>query len=514
MPEHIRALVVLLLLAIPVWWNARDAFSSLLPSRIFSRWRNLWFLVTLALFLSHNYWLYAFLLIAIVMSMRRQGAEVVGLYFVLLFAGSPVPIAVPGFGLVNYVLIIDHYRLLSLGLLFPAALALIRNRHGIAYGKGSADYLVLAYFLLISGLAFRETSFTNGVRGVFTSLIEFLLPYYVVSRSIRDIEGFKTAMSGLAIAACLLVPVALFESVRGWRLYASIHVPLGLSPFVWSQYIERAGLLRATASLGHPIVLGLAFMVALGFMLFLNRSIAKRWQRWLVWTGLLLGLLSTLSRGPWVGALLLGLAMALSAGKPLQNLLKSGLLIAFGFVALGALPAGQKLLDLLPFFGTGEAESIDYRVELWSFVWPVVDRNFWLGSTNYLLSTEMRSLAAIQGQGIADLVNHYFEIVLAYGVIGLALFFGAFTRALHSVWHGLRRKSTNPEKKLLGAALFSTLLAILFTIATASGVVVVLPILWSVLGLCVAYSLMVGNARGQHAGFVNQRGFNDLMANK
>lgn len=514
MPEHIRALVVLLVLATPVWWIAQNAFSNLLPSSTFSRWRNLWFLLTLALFLSHNYWLYAFLLIAMVMAARRQESQVVGLYFVLLFAGSPVPIQVPGFGLINYVLVIDYYRLLTLTLFLPTALVLIKNRQSVAYGKGPADYLVLAYFLLASGLAFRDTSITNGARGVFTHVIEILLPYYVVSRSIRDVEGFKTALSGFVIAACLLAPVSVFESVRGWRLYTSVHAPLGLNPLVWSQYLGRAGLLRAAASLGHPIVLGFAFMVALGFMLFLSRSIAKRWQRWLAWSSLVLGLLSTLSRGPWVGAILLGLAFVLTAGKSLQNLLKTGLLIALGFFVLSAFSIGQKLLNLLPFWGTEEAGSVDYRVELWSFVWPVVERNYWLGSTNYLMSPELRSLAAIQGQGIADLVNHYFEIVLAYGVIGLALFCGIFLRTLYSVWYGMQRKSSSQEQKVLGAALFCTLLSILITLATASGVVAIPAILWSALGVCMAYSVMVRESTKQRAASLKRGNYSVSIVNK
>lgn len=492
MPEYIRALVVILVLVTPVWWIAQGALSGLLPSRTLSRWRNLWFLVTLALFLSHSYWLYAFLLIAAVFAVKRQEAHVVGLFFVLLFAGSPVPIGIPGFGLVNYLLTIDHYRLLTLTLLFPTALVLMQSRRNIAFGKAPVDSFVLVYFLLVSVLEFRESSFTDGARGVVTNVIDILLPYYVVSRSIRDIEGFKTALTGFVMAACLLAPLALFESLRGWRLYTAVQIPLGLNPFVWSGYLGRAGLLRAAVSLGHPIVLGFVFMVALGFLLFLNRSLAKNWRRWLAWMALTLGLLSSLSRGPWVGALLLGLAaIAMDAGKPLQNLLKTGFLIALIVAILGAFTAGQQFLDLLPFLGAEDAGSVDYRVELWSFVWPVVERNFWLGSEDYLMTQELRVLAAIQGEGVADLVNHYFEILLATGVIGLALFCGACARALQMVWRGLRLKSTNQELKTLGTALFCTQLAISATISTVSNITAVSVIIWSVLGMCSAYSTIV-----------------------
>lgn len=489
MPEHIRALVVILVLATPVWWLARDAFSGLLPTRTFARWRNLWFLVTLALFLSHNYWLFAFLLIAMVLAVRRKEAHVVGLFFVLLFTGSPVSIEVPGFGLVNYVLILDHYRLLTLAWLLPAALVLSQSRRSIAFGRAPTDYLVLGYWLLISALDLRGTSLTNGARTVVTHTIDVLLPYYVVSRSIRDVEGFKVALSGFVIAACLLAPLAMFESVRGWRLYTSVQAPLGLNPNAWAEYLGRAGLLRAAVSLGHPIVLGFVLMVALGFMYFVQGSIAKGWQRWLAWTGLALGLLFSFSRGPWVGAMLLGLAIPIAAGKPLQSMVKMGLWVALGVAALSVTSIGQKFLGLLPFIGAEETGTIGYRLELWSFVRPVVERHLWFGSQDYLFSPEMAALASIQGQGIPDLVNHYYQILLASGLIGLLVFCGVFVRILWVIWQRLRQRPSSQEHIVLGAALGGTLLAILATISTVSGVTAVPVILWSVLGLCVAYSM-------------------------
>lgn len=512
MPEHIRALVVILVLVTPVWWIAQRAFSGVLPSGTAARWRNVWYLVTLALFLSHNYWLFAFLLIAVVLAVRRQETQVVGLFFVLLFAGSPVSIEVPGFGLINYVLLLDHYRLLTLALLLPTAMVLIQSRRSAPFGKAPADYLVLAYFLLLSALEFRGTSMTNGARNVVIHVIEVLLPYYVISRSIKSVDDFKVALSGFVIAACLLAPLAVFEAVRGWRIYTSVQGPLGLNPYVWADYLGRAGLLRAGVSLGHPIALGFVFMVGMGFLLFLNRSLAKDWQRWLAWTGLTLGLLCTLSRGPWVGAMVLILAVLITSAKPIKTLLKASIAIAVGISALGLFSGGEKVLALLPFFGTEEAGSVDYRLELWSFVRPVVERHFWLGSENYVYSPELQTLAAIQGEGIPDLVNHYFQIVLAVGVIGLVLFCAILARTLYAVWRDLRRQSSNPELELLGAALFCTLLSVVVTISTVANITAVPVVIWSVLGLCAAYSIFVRTPSQQPASSVNRRGY-PLAAN-
>ena len=486
--------MVILVLATPVWLIVQGALSRQLPAGTLSRWRNLWFFVTLALFLSHSYWVFALLLFAMMMAVRRQEAHVVGLFFVLLFAGSPVRIDVPGFGLINYVLILDHYRLLTLCLLAPAALVLMQSRQTISMGKAPIDVFVLGYFLLISVLSFRESNITVGARLVVMHAIDILLPYYVVSRSIRDIEGFKAAITGFVVAAFVLAPLAVFESLRSWRLYTAVQAPLGLDPSGWAVYIGRAGLLRASLSLGHPIVLGFVFMVALGFFAFLHQSLTKAWHKWLAWTSLIVGLLASISRGPWVGALVLVVVMTLAAKHPVKNVFKGGLLALLIAALLGVFPAGQQFLDLLPFLGEEETGSVDYRVELWSFVSPVVERYFWLGSTHFLQTPELRMLAYVQGQGIADLVNRYFEVVLASGVVGLALFAGAFVRALQVVWRGLRQQASTYEQKSLGWALLSTVLAVMVTISTVSNITAISVIIWSLLAMCTAYSVMVRDA--------------------
>lgn len=490
MPEHIRALLFLLVLSAPVWWIARGAFSGLVPCSSFDRWRNVWFAVILALFLSHNYWLFAFILMVVVLVSMRQEPHIAGLYFLLLFAGSPVTTQVPGLGLINYFLVVDHYRLLAIAVLLPAALVLVQSTRSSPWGKCPTDKLVFAYFVLLSALDFRDTTITDGFRGIVTNFLQILLPYYVVSRSIRDMDGFRTAMAGFLIATLLLVPVAAFEAVRGWRLHVGLNIPLGLDPLGFADYMTRGGLLRATASLGHPIILGFVMAVAMGFLLFLSNGLTKSWHRWMAWSGLILGLLASLSRGPWVGAIMLGMLAIVFTHRPIRNLLKVAAVSVLAGMILMMLPAGRNFINLLPFVGSQDTGSIEYRANLWNFVGPVVERNFWFGSTDYLFTPELRALASIQGGGIADLVNHYYQIVLASGVIGLVLFVLILVRSLQIVWRGMRLRSMVQAERTLGISLFCTLFSVSAMIATVSALGVVPAVLWSVAGLCSAYHLM------------------------
>jgi hypothetical protein len=60
--------------------------------------------------------------------MARREAHVMGVYFLLLFVAPPASTEVPGMGLVNYVLILNQYRLLALVLLLPASCRLYFRR--------------------------------------------------------------------------------------------------------------------------------------------------------------------------------------------------------------------------------------------------------------------------------------------------------------------------------------------------------------------------------------------------
>ena len=89
MPEHLRALAVGLVIAAITFHFARGMAVSLVPEDTFRRWRNLWFLMTLLLFLSHSYWVYALIVSFYLLATTRREAHIVGLYFMLLFVAPP-----------------------------------------------------------------------------------------------------------------------------------------------------------------------------------------------------------------------------------------------------------------------------------------------------------------------------------------------------------------------------------------------------------------------------------------
>lgn len=493
MPEHIRALAVVLTLSAGVFVATRGAMVQLVGEATYKRWRKLWLLLTLALFLSHNVWLCFALVSGLLLAYRRKEAHVMGLYFVVLFAGPAAFVTIPGFGIIDHFWTLNHYRLLALMVLLPAAFSLSQRSSTLRLGGSPVDHMVLGYLCLLSLLSLRDTSVSDGMRSIISLWVDIFLPYYVASRSIRDMEGLRHAMAGYVLGAMLLAPVAAFEVLRSWRLYPAAIGALGLNANLFGPYLMRSGFLRPAGSVVNSIVLGYVLVVALGFFLYLQGLLRKRSHRWLGFAGLAVGILAALSRGPWVGAAFLVFVFLLLGPRPVKRLAQLVLLGSVALLALVQLPQGQRLIDILPVIGTAEQDNVEYRADLLTNALPVIERHLLFGSTDYLDAPELQIM--IQGEGIIDIVNSYIGVALDAGVVGLALFAGAFLGALSQVWRGMRlARHAGQDAVVLGRALWATLAAIMLVIYTVSSILVVPTVYWAVIGLCVAYAGVMKDA--------------------
>ncbi|KQV14370.1 ligase [Pseudomonas sp. Root329] len=487
MPEHFRALIVILVLTGIVFAMAHRPAADLIPDRNFTRRRNLWFVLTLLAFVSHSFWVYAGIAAIVLTFARNRERNPVALFFLLLFLIPPATAEIPGFGLVNYFFALNHVRLLALCVLLPAFLVLRKRADTISFGRTWPDKLLAAYLLLTSLLFLRETTVTDTLRQMLYLFLEVFLPYYVASRALKNLSDFKDALFGFVLAAMVLSLIGLFEYAKHWQLYSAVVYAMGLQ---WDPgYLSRGGSLRASATTGQAIALGLVISVAIGFYLYLQEEVRSKMQRSLGALLLAGGLFAPLSRGPWIGAAVMIVVFIGTGRKAIKRLM---LLAAAGALALPLLaivPGGQKVLDLLPFIGTVEVENITYRQRLIDNAVIVIQRNPWLGSFDFRNTPEMQSM--IQGQGIIDIVNTYIGIALSFGLIGLTLFVVFFASVLLGIRKGMRSfPNQDDEARRLGRALLATLSGILITIVTVSSITVIPVVYWSVAGLCVAYAQM------------------------
>jgi len=491
MPEHLRALVIILVLAAVVFKLAeRPLCAAAIAPSDYRRRRNLWFAVTLIAFFSHSFWLYVLVAGAVVFHHGRKDRNPFALYCMLLFAVPPFGAPVPTLGLVGQVFDMSHLQLLSLVLLLPAALQLGRMPREHASAGRVTDWMLGAYLVLILVLTatVQNVSFTVVLRTAFTQVMDVVLCYYVASRALIDRRSLRESLATFLLAGVLMATMAMFEFVKGWLLYSSLDESMGLN-WSYGSYMARGGdsSLRAMASTGHSIVLGYVMAICLGLLVYL-RLLVRPLGLWrLAALAVLGGLVCSLSRGPWVGAavgILLGVAMGPNAGPRVMRFI--GASIVIGIVLL-ITPLGPKVLSYLPFTGEVNADTVTYRQELFRISMLVIRQNPWFGNFDALANPLMEQLR--QGEGIIDLVNTYIAVALSYGVIGLALFAGAFVSAAFGVWQVHRRlgPKDDAESEHLARALLAVLAAIMITIATVSPINTIQPVYWSVIGIAVAY---------------------------
>lgn len=495
MPEHLRTLIVILVLATAVFAFAKaPACAAASTTGDFDRRRNLWLGITLMAFLAHNFWIYIAGVGLMLLFVAPREPNKMALYFFVLFAVPPLSAPISGLGVINHFFAIDYPRLLALTVLLPAFLHLAAQPDTERFGRSLPDKFLLGYLILQGMLMLYYSSLTNTLRvGVFYQFIDVFLPYYVASRALKNLRQFRDVLMAFVVATLVLSAIGLFEYVRHWLLYSPLENALGVR-WGFGNYLGRGDSLRAQGSTGQPIVLGYIMAVAIGFFLYLKKSVPNTplWHCGL--TALCAGLFASISRGPWVGAAAMLLIYIAMGPAPAKNIIKLGVLGGILFLALLVSPYSEKVIDLLPFVGTADVENITYRQRLLEISVQLMLQNPILGAADFMYSPAMQELK--QGEGIIDLVNTFVGIGLSSGFVGLFFFTGFFLAVLAGIYKAMRGLADrNDEQHLLGQALLSVLLGILVIIFTVSSVSVIPLVYWSVAGLGAAYVRMLALAR-------------------
>ena len=483
---ELKALVVILGLSLPVFWLARAAACEFACERAdFNRRRNLWIAITILAFVSRNFWVYmagAALLLAV--GARRE-TNPLALFLALLMAVPAFSEVIPGFGGIRQIMSLSHVRLLSIMLLLPAYLLIRRQPGVLPFGRTMADKCLLAYLAMQLLLQMPIVSLTASARLTIYSFIDVFLPYYVASRGLRDLQGYRDALMAAVLAVVLMTPVALFEYFRHWLLYSTLAESMDVYTNFGS-YLSRGGSLRAVVSSEHSIILGYLVTVAMGLVLFVRKLIRSRALVALAVALLVSALIAAGARGPWVGSAAVMLVVILTGPDKFKSAIRVGMIAVPVLAALSFTEAGRRLFELLPFIGTIDTDSIDYRRRLFDTSMLVIWQSPWFGSFDYLINPNMQEL--VQGEGIIDVVNSFLGVALTFGIVGLSLFSGVFALAGWGVWSGLRYADPTGELHLLGRSLLATLVGVLVCIVTLSSIGVVPWIYWTLAGLCVGYA--------------------------
>jgi hypothetical protein len=489
MPDHLKSLVVLLVLSTAYFLTVRKPLcEDAIEPEDFSRRRNLWFGLTLAAFLAHNFWFYVLIAIAMVVVTQVREPNRLAMFLFVLFAVPGVSTPIPGFGLIQQVFPLGHVRLMCLLLLVPAFLALHADPERVRFGRTATDKFLIGYLLLQIAFNIVLNSFTVTLRTTFLLWLDVVVPYYVASRSMRDMRTFKDTMTSFVVASLLMAPIAAFESLKHWLLYASVDEALGLN---WDMgtYLSRGESLRATVSTGHALVLSYVMVVTMGLYIFVSSMVRSPGMRILGWLGVVVGLLAPLGRGAWLGAAAGLLVATLLGDRPAQRIAKAAVAIIVIVPVLIVSPWGGAIVDHLPFVGTVDSATVLYRQRLVEVSLSILAQNPMLGVYDYMNNAAMEEMR--QGQGIIDMVNSYLGVAMSSGLVGVFLFSGILASSAFGVWRAMRRTPVDSEARVLGRALLAAMTGAAVTIATISFIILIPLIFWMLAGFGVAYAKLV-----------------------
>ena len=451
----------------------RPAFASLFSPVQYKRAWTLLFVVTIISFLSIRPELYVFLLAIAAMAAPRylgdgdQGK--VNAFLLFLLPLPPISYTLGGLEGLNYILRLEHTRVMSLMLFtLPALRLMLRQRRRDEPSLRLVDVAVVAAQFWGIFLFSRYASLTVLCRMLVESFCDVLIPYYVITRTLRTPSQLREAASYLMLGCVFVASVACVESAVQRNLYAGLQWVYGVR---WESTVNlmRGSFLRVEGSTPQPIVLAFVLTFGMALWTWLKGNAPRDKGVYAVYLILGLALVSTWSRGPWLGAVLMVIALALQRWLSPRVFGYTVLACVVGGVALKATGSDSIVMSALTaLFGStrDDLSTITYRRELLDATLALIKQSPWLGVPNY--ETALQGFK--QGEGLIDLVNTYLVVMINGGVIGLVLFLMPYLLVVAGML-GVQARERATSKAVLGKfapAFVAVIIAMLFIIFTAS----------------------------------------------
>ena len=364
-------------------------------------------------FLSPSLWAFHILAAAAVPLLARQRGLIAPLYLFLL-------LTLPG---VERELRVGGAALFTAGLGpslgLGAAIAMMLHRSPPGQRLSSPDVLFGAFWLFTVCVAARDTNLINYARVAAEQAVMLILPYLIISRTVRTSADIKYAVFGLLAATMALASLAIFEALRSWPIYSAVYQHYGISRGIGDAAKMRAGFLRSPGPFAESTSFGL--FLALGFLaMFGGRRFFNSRAHWLL--GLMLpaiGLLAPQSRGAWVGAIV-GVMMLTWYRRDWGGFVKQAVaatVLAGGAIAVGFMSSGFG--NILENYGNLDVKT-DYRAILLQRGMEEFWKNPVVGLPSISVYRALEDMR--QGEQIVDFVNTYLYVALVSGGIGLAIF--------------------------------------------------------------------------------------------
>lgn len=318
------------------------------------------------------------------------------------------------------------------------------------------DLLVVGFALSVGYAQMVNSTYKDAQNLFFDMITHVMMPYMLTKSLLCDHGERVTFAKQFVLLLCIVAIANVYESRMTNSFFRAAFIPY--FPAYQAQWgtFSRWGLGRAAGPFGHAILAGIFLGAGLLVQLWLAR--AGHWpSRRLALTVLfvlLLGLGLTLSRGPWVAAVI-GMAVVVS-GFARYRISVFIVIFSLGFVI--ASPVYSGFLDYIT-IEKGEEQSFIQRTAAYR-------RQLWLRYPEVIMQSALWGYGQDKFPKLPDLPsidNHWLLVALNHGLVTLGFFLGIiFWTTARLFFFGMRAPPLSQN-----ATLSFTLLGIYVLIAIA-----------------------------------------------
>lgn len=358
------------------------------------------------------------------------------------------------------------------------------------YRFSATDLIVFCFVAACFISEFRATNYSDAQNLLINQLGWIILPY-LFAKSLVEPAGLRLAFAKTIVLCLFLISVvSVYEFRFGttpWRMLFDPFFPGQgrgwITTFRW-------GFARVAGPYGHAILAGVILVVGYRIQRWLEWSQAwpERWH-WLPWLplrpaqlltlGLLAGVIMTMVRGPWMGA---GLAaMMVAIGRSRQRVAAIG--VVLGLLVFVGVPAVIWFIDWV---SVGRAGALTVSQETAAYRWELLTKYADIAAEQRWFGWGLNDWPKVPGMPSID--NYYLLLLLQHGLIALVcLLVLIFSMLIRLTAHGMRQPLAEPRGSSLAFTLASLYLAIALSIATVFLGLQTIPLFFLITGWSDSY---------------------------
>ena len=269
-----------------------------------------------------------------------------------------------------------------------------------------------------------STRMTSSLKDCLSYAIEICLFYVILATSLTDVDGLVRIVRCVCMAVLVGAIIATMEKYTNFNLQSML-TATGMNDD------ETGGI---AANYSSRIMLGYAMAMGVPLWIVLVILARKKKERIMAWVGLLLVIAScyfSTSRGPWLGAIVAAVLLALlGSAKPRKILLVAA---ALAVLVMIIRPGVKDTISSL-YRGTFDEDSVKgssyrYRWILWHVAYAEITKSpvrvlFGYGglSTEGMVLTQyfpQEGASSIRRLGYTSWDNHYASDLIEFGFVGL-----------------------------------------------------------------------------------------------